>query len=188
MRVAFARTRDWAVAVALALLLPAGTTCAAPAGRAGEQWQKFAPRYGGFSVLMPGVPVYQQNVTNSVSGPVVHHSFKVIRGKVPDGFTVTYHDLSVGVSPKRAEMVLDMVESGRTRTGGPRRQSKHIKLGRFPGREVTIMRSDISAGVMKNRIYLVGNRVYQVMVVTTKKDAAAPKVAKFLDSFTLVRN
>ena len=63
---------------------------------------------------------------------------------------------------------------------------KPITLTGNPGREfVTSQVINAAEMIFKWRIYLVGRRVYGTGVGTSKPNAAAPEVNKFLTSFTL---
>ena len=59
-----------------------------------------------------------------------------------------------------------------------------IKLGKFQGREIKI---DFKNGlaIIKNRTYLVGNKVYLVQTITKTEKENNKSIEKFMNSFTL---
>jgi hypothetical protein len=61
-------------------------------------------------------------------------------------------------------------------------------LGDYPGRELVVdmKMADGTDGVMKARLYLVKNRLYQLMVMANTQDASAGTITTFLDSFKLI--
>ncbi len=62
---------------------------------------------------------------------------------------------------------------------------KDIKLGDYPGREVRIA-VDEGKKLFRARVYLVDQRLYQVVVFGTKDAATSKEADKFLDSFQLI--
>jgi hypothetical protein len=60
---------------------------------------------------------------------------------------------------------------------------KDIKLGKHPGREIQIVAG--GKRLFRARVYLVDQRLYQVVVFGTKEAATSKEADKFLDSFKL---
>jgi hypothetical protein len=170
----------------LAVALSAGGCKPKPVTDASEKWQTFFSAEGRFSVLMPGTPVHEAKKADNPLGPVTMHAFLLMRSEVPDGFTVMYNDFPGPIPAGQADAVLDGVVKGAGRRGNTVQEVKKINLTSHPGRELTTIRKGDAVPVMKHRVYLVRNRLYQVMVVTTEADAASPKVSRFLDSFKLI--
>ena len=67
--------------------------------------------------------------------------------------------------------------------GGKKRSEEKIKLKGHPGREIVIEKD--SEVVVRMRIYLVKNRLYQVMVLGNGPVFPAKDAGFFLDSFRL---
>ena len=61
---------------------------------------------------------------------------------------------------------------------------KNVKLGKHPGREIRI---NVAEGkrLFRVRVYLVEQRLYQVVVFGTPETATSKDADKFLDSFKL---
>jgi len=62
-----------------------------------------------------------------------------------------------------------------------------VWLGDYPGRELRI-RIPEGRQAMRTRLYFVGNRLYQVGVLSAEDGAAADEVSKFLNSFKLQKS
>jgi hypothetical protein len=69
--------------------------------------------------------------------------------------------------------------------GGQLLSSKAITLGKkkYPGREFSAKATKPVEGLLRARIYLVGTRLYQVVVMGTKEYATSKETDAFLDSF-----
>jgi hypothetical protein len=61
-----------------------------------------------------------------------------------------------------------------------------IMAGKYPGREFTASLSEPANGLVRARIWLVGKRLYQVMVIGTDTYAGSTSSTDFLDSFRLI--
>jgi hypothetical protein len=106
----------------------------------------------------------------------------------PEGrFAVTVTDVPVPDDdpPGRAPIYLNSAKDDLIRAaGGEQVSTSSIALaGKYPGREFTARFRHPSPGVMHARIYLVGKRLYQVLVKGTEEFANAPAATAFLDSF-----
>jgi hypothetical protein len=165
-------------AAVLAVLLALG----APAGAAG--WKEYRSEDGRFSVLLPADPAVESATTDTDLGPVELHTVKC----VTDRFlcVVTYYDVRLKTG-QSAEAFLeancdDFTRGANLLQKGDRRA---VKVGEHAGREVTGETADGRAQLTA-RYYLVGTRVYVVMVGTSVDDAELPEVARYLDSFRLL--
>jgi hypothetical protein len=84
-----------------------------------------------------------------------------------------------------------MLDSGRdglvADTNGKVIMESKITLGNYPGREVVIeAKGQFKTAIIKVRIYVVRNRMYQVMVITAKGEGGSFERDNFMDSFRLV--
>jgi hypothetical protein len=131
-------------------------------------WKEFASKEGRFKVLMPGTPKQDQAETESDFGKGVLHMNTAQAGKTLYG--ANYCDSSRDGAVANLE--------------GELAGEKDIKLGEYPGREIQI---DVAGGkrLFRVRVYLVDQRLYQVVVFGTKEAATSKEADKFLDSFKL---
>ena len=136
---------------------------------------------GNFGVAMPGTP----KETQQVAGTIPIHVLTAEDG-AGVAFNVTYNDVPADLAtPEKANGVLDRTTSGLA-AGGRNRiiEAQPLRLVGHPGREV-----EFAAGTRRgtSRIYLIGPRLYQVMVVAP--GATLPPAAEsFLDSFRLLHD
>jgi hypothetical protein len=105
-------------------------------------------------------------------------------------FVVTFADLPIP-GDEGAELLEKRLDGSRDGMVGNIKAKltgdKKIKLaGKYPGREVT---ADLPGkkGVIRARIYVVGKRLYQVMVIGTSDTANSGDATKFLESFQLTQ-
>ncbi len=140
---------------------------------------------GRFSIHIPGTPIESSHMTRTPKGNILYRSFELER---PDTwYGVQYSDYPESYmqentpegildrTRRACEMGLEAKFVGET----------EITLGEYPGRELTFKQS---AGliIVKTRIFVVGNRVYQITVRVPNRDAALKNAMEYLDSFKLL--
>jgi hypothetical protein len=146
-------------------------------------WKEFACKEGRFKVLMPGAPKEKKLETESDFGKGVLHMNTVQAGKTMYG--ANYCDFPEEVKKTPLKKVYDSSRDGAVANlEGKLASEKDIKLGDYPGREIQI---DVAGGkqVFRARVYLVDQRLYQVVVFGTKEAATSKDADKFLESFKL---
>ena len=135
---------------------------------------------GNFGVAMPGTP----KETQQAAGAIPIHAITSEAAGVT--YNVTYNDVPADLAtPEKADGVLDRTSSGLAASGKNKvLETQGVHLVGHPGREV-----DFEAGTRRgtSRIYLIGNRLYQVMAVGPGATLPASAEA-FLDSFRLLRD
>ena len=145
----------------------------------GSKWKKFTSAEGSFSVLMPGKP---ENETQSFSVGEVEieeHSF-VVHSRMYGDFTLGYIDNPAISDPSRAEAVFDW-QAPVLRHPQDIISSERMAINGFPVRQYKIRaEADLLAD---ERIYLVGRRMY-VLLVVHGKDNDESGVTRFFESFT----
>jgi len=136
---------------------------------------------GNFGVALPGTP----RETRQVAGTVPIHAVTAEDGAGVT-YNVTYNDLPADLATSgKADGVLDRTTSGLAAAGRNKVvDSQALRLLGHPGREV-----EFESGTRRgtSRIYLVGPRLYQVMVVAPGP-TLPPAAEAFLDSFRLLRD
>lgn len=150
-----------------------------------QKWKEFNTTVGGFSVLMPETPAQTTSKINTRIGAIDLHSFEAQLEDPDAGVTVAYADYPPEFVASRTPKA--MLDGARDRAVesmyGKLLTEALISIGSYPGR-------DISASVPGGyavfvRIYLVKNRLYQVVVAVPKDHAFDAWVGTFLDSFKL---
>lgn len=147
-------------------------------------WKEFSSKEGAFSVLMPGTPTEQTQKADTQAGTIEVHMF--IFEQNGAAYMVGYNDYPEAIVQQAdPSKMLDGARDGMvSNTQGKLLGEQVISLDKYPGREIQIETSDGKL-TMKNRVYLVNNRLYQVGVVTPKEESNSANITKFLASFKL---
>ena len=146
-------------------------------------WKEFASKDGQFKVLMPGTPKPRKVDAESDLGKHVLYMNTVEAGGTMYG--ANYCDFPAEIRKVPLKQVYDSSRDGAVENlKGKLLSEKDIKLGDSPGREIQI---EVAGGksLFRVRVYLVEQRMYQVVVMGTKKAATSKESEKFLDSFKL---
>jgi hypothetical protein len=143
----------------------------------------FAPKGGRFTVQMPGQPKEQTNKVNTAIGPIDVHLFV----SAPDpntAYIVGYSDYPEEMIKKSdSQKILDGARDGAVKNvNGKLDSEKKITIDGHPGRDFSIATEHFEG---RDRIYLVNNRLYQVMMVGSRDFVTSKDAEKFLDSFKL---
>jgi hypothetical protein len=154
---------------------------AAPAA----QWKEFRSPEGGFVVLLPGEPTLDRKATPTDFGQIDMHMYTVTTANMY--CSVAFYDVPAGLN-KPVDTLLDDTCNGFVKGANltEKAERRAIALGSHPGREI-IGESPDGAFLLMARYYLVGKRIYLVMVGTAIAEASSPEVGRYLDSFRLVR-
>ena len=148
-----------------------------------SDWKEFASKEGRFKVLMPSEPTHRENETESDFGKgtlimeTVEHSGGM--------FGANYCDYPAEIKKHSPDRVLDSSRDGCVANlDGKLVSEKKIKLGEHPGRDIQVEVD--GKHIFRARVYLVGQRLYQVVVFGPKELATSKDAEKFLKSFELV--
>ena len=142
-----------------------------------------SPEYK-FKASFPGAPKQQEKTQ-------VGLKFKVYSTEARDGaYMIMVSDMPIPPNEPDEELQarLDSAQDGAVQgAGGTLKTSTKITLdGKYPGREFSARITQPADGQVRVRIYIVGTRVYQVMVIGTDSYATAAEADAFLNSFKLV--
>ena len=172
------RTRTFAV---LGLLVGLG---AAAAGQA-PAFKLYASSEGRFKVLMPGaVKTQRVDVMAGMDKLVLTiDSVELLAGT---SFLVTFIDSTDEAAKQSAAERLNKVRDGNKGADGKVVEDKDLTLGaeKHPVRDVLVEKP---TGFLRNRIVVVGRRIYQVMVVGSKDVVTSESADKFLASFEVTK-
>jgi hypothetical protein len=167
----------------------ARTTPARPATATGDT-EPFVSQPGRYRIRFPGKPQLAEQRTDTPSGPLI---IRTATYESPEGtaYTASYFDLSAAsVRAAGPDALLDGGVQGTVASGGWTVTSKEaIKLGQYPGRDVI---GDVKVpgarepGYGRTRLFLVGNRFYQVVLIGSKSKVTPADFEKCLDSFELL--
>lgn len=161
------------------LIVSAALVCEALAQEA-KPWAKFSSTEGRFSVLMPASPLREEQTKEARGAKVVMRFFTA--GSEQGVFIVAYADYKMGAVKQELDANRDSFLRGMKATLV---SESDIKLQENPGREIIAERDRLS---IRSRIYLVGNRYYQVVAITPATLPGNLEAHKFFASFELTRN
>ncbi len=157
----------------------------AAASASAQEWKKFSGDSGRFSVELPGEPKQQKQDVQTDAGKITITMYIVEVGN--GGYFVALSDFPAAlVQAADPEVLLANARDGAVRNvRGKLVSDKAITLGEHQGREIQF-EADNPAGkiVGRARLYLVGNRLYQLLVVGQGAEALEQS-GKFFGSFRL---
>ncbi len=150
--------------------------------------KEFKSAAGRFSVMTPAPLQEEAKTLDTEAGKVELHIFA---GQLDDiAYVIGYSDYSPETGPPGyAEKMLDGARNGAVgNTHGKLVSEAPISLSGYPGRELVIeaWAEDRPPAVIKGRLYMAKNRLYQVTVVTPRGKAGDKVVDDFLQSFKLL--
>lgn len=146
-------------------------------------WTEFVSKEGRFSILLPAKPITQTLTFETGQGRVVHYGFTA--GAIGTLCTLDYADLPKTVGRGKEEAIFDEVRDAFLKEAeGKLANEKTIALEGHPGREITI---HIRGGEMKARLYLVNERLYQLVITQFIGVGKSSEVFdKFFNSFKII--
>ncbi len=152
----------------------------------GGGWKEHRSNEGGFAVSTPGEMTRRTDVLTTPVGPLPSVGYIYSSSDRRTSYGVDYADypanVARGIDPER---LLDAVADELVRkVQGRQLQRGGLAIERNPGREMTVA---APGGFVRARIFLVGQRQYQVVAVTPDERTGAKDAEKFLNSFKLVR-
>jgi hypothetical protein len=167
------------------LLALAASACV----RSDADWKPLVVDDGGFSVLMRNQPHYARQVLDTPAGRMEAHLYSSDR---PDAyFAVGYSDyplaLVVGGPPQ--ELFAGVRDTWVRRLDGRvTATDDRIRIGdRYPGYAFSGEgKTKNGDAILDARLYLVGQRLYQVVAISRKGEISQGTVNRFLDSFRLI--
>jgi hypothetical protein len=150
-----------------------------PAAQATGGWISYSSPTGRFSILMPAQPKVQEQPVDTAAGQLINHVFLAQSGTA--AFAISYADYPQNDADP--QQVLDEVRQGAiTGIKGTLISGKNITHKGFHGRE---FQASTQGALYTSRIFLVNNRLYQMVVVAPAGQLSAADINKFLTSFDL---
>lgn len=155
--------------------------------RSGE-WTELAVDEGGFAVLMRPQPRYAKQPVETPAGRTIAHLYSSDR---PDAFfAVGYSDypLAAVVGTPPQDLFAGVRDTWVRRVEGKVVTSSPVTLeGKYPGLEFTAEgRVKDAAAFLQARVYLVDQRLYQVVALARKGEISQGVVNRFLNSFRII--
>lgn len=147
-------------------------------------WHLFAPKGGGFSVMLPGKPDEETIQVDSPTGPFTTPTYRLVSGEF--GYMITHSDYTDVPEEKEARdnFIKMAAEKAATAPGAKMISSKPITLGDYPGREV---KAEIRGpSILQVNTYFARPRVYLVMVFSPLDKPDSEYVMKYFASFKVL--
>lgn len=142
-------------------------------------WIRYSSATGRFNILMPVQPKVQEQPVDTAAGQLINYVFMAQSGSA--AFAISYADYPQNDADPQG--VLDDVRQGAiTGIKGTLISGKNITHKGYPGRE---FQASTQGALYTSRIYLVKNRLYQMVVVAPAAQASAADINRFLTSFDL---
>src|SRR5262245_17563822 len=149
------------------------------------EWKSFTSKDGRFSVQLPGTPRQKTVPTMSDFGKAVLIFHTVALKEAM--YTANFCDFPVAVKDVPVDKFFDASREGALRNlQGKLESERKIKLNGHPGREQAIKLPE-DGKIFRARVYLVGQRMYQVVILAPKDVAFSKEADTFFDSFKLAK-
>ena len=147
-------------------------------------WTSFTSAEGRFTVLMPAKPNTEVKDTNTAQGNLALHLFSAANDN--GYFLISYNDFP-NVDETNVQTALEAGRTGAIESmGGELVSERKISIGNNPGLEFRAKKISEGPEIIANaRLYFVGHRLYQLLVLAYKPHADSPDIQKFLTSFEL---
>ena len=159
----------------------------AACGAASPSWQDFSSDAGKFTVSMPATPKETSQSVDTAAGKIDLHLFTAQVGT--SAYLVSYSDYPADMmSQADPAKVLDGAMNGAvTNVSGTILSSQDVTLDGNPGKDFTAdgKITKPGDGSVRGRIYLVKNRLYQIIIVGLKDQIPAADADKYMQSFKL---
>jgi hypothetical protein len=171
-------TKAYVAAAILAIL--SSTACnRAPA----YEWRTLEAPDGTFSVALPGDAIEENTPTKSVTGgSFVSHSLKVRTPRNAAYGCSWWEDPSL--RDRTAEQILDTArDGGLSGTNGKLLSEKRLMVHGYPARDIRAIARGNSA--YDNRLVVVGNRLYTLLVLDVSGKRDTENVERFFNSLVL---
>ena len=154
-----------------------------------SQWKLFTAPDGRFTVLMPGIPKRVTQTQKTFMGEI---NLEVFLGQPPKqevAYVVAFNDFphSYGQMTSSQEILNNAQEMALKTTQSNLIGARDIRSSNgHPGKEIEYINS--GGKITLNRMYFAEGRLYQVMVITTKKQQKylAKSITGYLNSFNVV--
>lgn len=155
-------------------------------------WKEFSSLDGRFSILFPGTP---KDSAQTIETPSAQFNLQIYNLDTFAKYSVMYADYPIPVNdPEIAQRVLDYgAKNAVASIKSELLEIKEITLDGFPGR---FLKEKLKSGeIMRVKMYLAGQRMYQIAITTPNEENAVPETLKFyeeianrfLDSFKIVK-
>jgi hypothetical protein len=149
--------------------------------------QEYRSLSGDFLVLFPENPEMETQKVNTLIGVIDAHMYQVTTEDMY--YAVSYSDYPEDfINSSTSDEVLKGARDGAlANTKGKLLQELVITYEDYPGRDIKYeITSEDENVIVYQRIFLVNERLYQIIVVTEEKNMFSRKIFDFLESFKII--
>jgi hypothetical protein len=147
-------------------------------------WTELSPEDKAFTIQFPGTPVKQVEKIKTPTGTIDVISYALKPSKDRPAYLLSYSEFAGQPDKLTPQQRLDKAQAGAlASTKGKLQSQKNFTLQGYPGRELLIATPEDQH--LRTQIYVVGDRVYQLIVVGPADQVASKDADKFFDSFKL---
>jgi hypothetical protein len=149
------------------------------------EFRLYASGAGRYKVVFPGAVKSESFKVKSGKGDL-EVTVDSVELRAGTSFLVSYIDAPEEISKSPAAVRFDKVRDGNKGPGGKVLSDKDLTVGdeKYPARDVLV---ETTSGCIRNRIIIVGPRLYQVMVQGTKEVVTSPSADRFTESFEVTK-
>lgn len=141
---------------------------------------EFSDKEGRFAVTFPAEPTRDTQEGRSASGPHIHTTWEV--DQPGRHFSVTYTQYAVAPVKNYDKNVMGLLAA----TQGKLLRQARVELDGIDGREIYTQLPDNT--VMRQRMFQVGNRLYQAVYAGPFGTESRADVRAFMESFRLLKD
>ncbi len=149
-------------------------------------WKKIKSEEGNFEIMFPGEPKFEiQNIPTAV-GNIKGYMYSYVSKDNSTSFLIMYTDFPAHLMAQANPTdVLNSTLGGQVRSvGGNITRQKEIYLDDiYPGLEAQY---ENQQAIFLTRIYIRGNRLYQLLSATSDFKGNKDVIMKFFDSFKII--
>lgn len=146
-----------------------------------SRWTQFTSPTGDFTAIFPEAPTERNETVTRPDGPIALRSVVAATGP-GDGYSVMSAEVPKGTEESTATKLERAEADFVKRSNGKLLSRAEVFAGSVPGREVRI---DSTERALRVRLFVTGQRIYQVLVVHPVATGEQEADRRFLDSFTL---
>ena len=140
------------------------------------KWEKHEFKEAGFSADFPGTPEHSTEEDEGVT-----HTYSATQPGTNIDYSVVCDDLGEESSEADGKAILEGIAENLAEIT---LRKKDVRISGHPGMEFLLkLEEDGVPLVSKNRVYIVGSRLFQVMVTSPDNEKQLADVDRFLDSF-----
>ncbi len=154
----------------------------------GSKPTEFSSEAGGFSIMTPITLEEQTQPVDTAAGQIEMHLFMGDQGNT--GYVIAYADYPPEIiAESDSQTLLEGVRDGAIgNVNGALVSEQAISINGYPGIEIVanVTNDGGEEGVLKAHVYIVNNRLYQVMIITQQGDTDTAEMDEFLQSFKLL--